>query len=161
MITVLGTVASFRGAWVSIRESRKAAMAATEAERARMGILQHRQARELSELQSLFRRAANAMAKYGPGGGIETLIGANSQQDAREVLSLLLVMGEWGCRLTSEHDVQTEDNVQEALRLLESFDSCTAEDRRPTGSQLLLSVNALGALLSRVQASQEDAAGRR
>jgi len=64
-------------------------------------------------------------------------------------------MGEWGCRLTREHGIDTESLVQETQSLLDTFGSCDSRAIRTAGGQLLLSVNRIGAALNLVQTSQE------
>ena len=150
--TIVGTIASLIGAIIAIWQASKAKSAASEAERVKEQIIDHRQTYELSNIQISCKKAQKIMAKYGPASSTNSLSGIDSEDDAKEVQEFLLLVTEH--RDYFKHKLKPELwNEADALcnkihpiinELVDDSESKAVKER---GTKILLELNKFSSII--------------
>lgn len=141
-LTILGTLASLVGMAISIYQAKKAKSAADEATLIKTQLIKHRETSELSQVQALCRKAQNAMAKYGPGSGLNSLKGIKHQNDSQEVQEFMFFIKEHREYFDDENKNKADLIYDSILNPLAEFS--TAKDThkiKELGNDILLKIN--------------------
>ncbi len=127
---ILGAVASLAGAYVAIRQARRARRAADEAEEVRRQVVTRRQVGELSKIHTMLERATKTMSKYGSTSGSIGLRGTSPDRDAQDVQEFALTLKEHIGLFENGNATEAEETYRSLRTLLEQFSSATTDDRR-------------------------------
>lgn len=157
IVTVVGTVASIGGAWVSINQAGKSRTAADEAKKVRAQLIDHRKTSDLAKVQSLCKNAQKAMEKYGPGSVPSSLLGIEPNNDAREVQDFIMTIHEH-CAYFGTKSPNEADQFCEAITpLLDTFAQTTdSEGLRDNGKQILVNLANMAASIKRLLDAKKE-----
>lgn len=87
-ITIIGTLASFYGAYLAWQEAKKAKTSAELAKRAKEQLINHRKTSELSELQVLLSAAEKSLTKYKTANPT-SLVGSSHHSDSEPIVAFM------------------------------------------------------------------------
>jgi hypothetical protein len=133
-LTIIGTLASIVGAWISWNQASKAKDAANEVKRIRIQMIDQRKTSELSRIQASCKKALDSITKYGPASTLISLSGNSTVKDSSDVQEFMTILKE---HTTHFSDKTVNDFFNVLTPILESFaNSSAAEDQQKYGKQL-------------------------
>ena len=158
ILTVIGTVASIIGAWVSVKYASKASDAAKEAKRIKSQLIDQRKVSELTKLQVSCKRAQNSMAKYGPASTQAGLAGNSTANDSRDVQDFILLLKENRSHFGNKTPNEADDFCSVLTPLLDSFAQSSApNDQRDNGKQIVIHLSSFAAAIKTRLDSKREA----
>lgn len=133
VLSIVGTLASFYGAWVAWKQAEISKSAAELAGRIKEQLINHRRTSELSELQVLIESTRKNFLKYGSGKP-SSLTGINHSADAEVALEFIH-------KLKSFRDffAATEENTADV-----AFDEISAELDRFKSAKNVKEISEIG-----------------
>lgn len=148
LLTIIGTLASFLGAFISVRQARRSREAADEAIRARAQMVGQRETSELAQLHVKCKNVQKDMGKYGPASPPEQLQGVNFEKDGQRVQDFILDINENSGLFEGNNPNKVHVFCELMRPLLEQFSSArTPKKRKEHGNEILLQLNSMNAIL--------------
>jgi hypothetical protein len=150
ILTVIGTVASIIGAWVSVKYASKATDAAKEAKRIRAQLIDQRKTSELSKIQASCKKALDSMVKYGPASTPTSLAGISTKKDSFDVQEFILLIKEHRTHFDNKTLNEADKFCNVLIPLLESFaNSSTIENQQKFGKQIVMNLSSISATIKK------------
>lgn len=148
--TWIGTLASLIGAGYAFKQAGDAKDAASEAKRVQASLVDHRKAAELAELQNACRHALKALSRYGPGAVPESLKGASTSADAKEIQDFLVAVKEQRAHFDSKQPNEADVFYSDSTPQLESLArAVTVEQMCEAGGRLFVLLTSFSAVIKR------------
>jgi len=150
VLTVVGTVASIGGAWVSINQAGKSRTAAEEAKKVHAQLIDHRKTSDLAHVQSLCKKAQKSMEKYGPGSVPSSLVGIEPGNDARDVQEFIMTIREHRAYFGKKSPNEADEFCDVITPLLDDFAQTSEPDGlRENGKQIVVHLANMAAIIKR------------
>lgn len=150
VLTIVGSIASLVGAWISVQQARKSKTAAEEAKKVRAQLVDHRKTSDLAQMQIQCRKAQKSMEKYGPGSVPSSLKGVDPAHDAREVQDFILYISEHRAYFGNKSPNKADEFCQVVTPLLDSFaQASTPDELRKNGKQIVIHLANMAAIIKR------------
>jgi len=150
ILTVIGTVASIIGAWVSVKYASKASDAAKEAKRIKSQLIDQRKASELTKLQVSCKRALGSMVKYGPASSPTSLAGISTEKDSFDVQEFILLIKEHRTLFSNKTPNEADEFCTVLTPLLDDFaNSSTTKDQLKFGKQIVMDLSSISAAIKK------------
>ena len=150
-LTIIGTIASIVGAWISISYALKAKDAAEESKRIKSQLVSQRKTSELSKLEVSCKQALNSMMKYGPASTPASLAGINTQKDSFDVQNFIVLLREHRLYFGDTRFNKADVFCRDITALLDDFaQSSTSDDQRKYGKQLFTCLSSISAAIKRL-----------
>ncbi|MGH1460741.1 MAG: hypothetical protein ACRBB6_01775 [Neptuniibacter sp.] len=149
VLTVVGTVASIGGAWVSIHQAGKSRTAAEEAKKVHAQLVDHRKTSDLAHVQSLCKKAQKSMEKYGPGSVPSSLVGIEPGNDARDVQEFIMTIREHRAYFGNKSPNEADEFCNIVTPLLDDFSQKTDQGLREIGKQIVVHLANMAAIIKR------------
>jgi len=149
VLTVVGTVASIGGAWVSIQQAGKSRIAAEEAKKVHVQLVDHRKTSDLAHVQTLCKKAQKSMEKYGPGSVPSSLVGIEPGNDARDVQEFIMTIREHRAYFRNKSPNKADEFCDVITPLLDDFAQTTNQELRETGMQIVVHLANMAAIIKR------------
>ena len=141
IVGVLGSLASFYGAHLSIQAKNEAKTSAKQAVFAKDQVLKKQTTTHLAELFYQAKRVQQNFGKYSITQN-KGLIGTEFQKDAEVLQSYIFLFNENRALITNSTDIETESTYKVLNELLEDFTNHKAvEDRKNFGKQIRLAID--------------------
>lgn len=149
-LTIVGTIASIVGAWISWNQASKAKDAAQEVKRVRTQLIDQRKTSELSKIQASCRKALDSMVKYGPASTPTGLAGNSTAKDSFDVQEFILLIKEHSTHFGNKTPNEADEFCNILMPLLESFANSSAiEDQMKYGKQLVANLSSISATIKK------------
>jgi hypothetical protein len=149
-LTIIGTLASIVGAWISWNQASKAKDAAQEAKRIRTQLVDKRKTSELSKIQVSCKKALDSMFKYGPASTPTSLAGNSTEKDSFDVQEFILLIKEHATHFGNKTPNEADEFCKVLTPLLESFANSSAiEDQMKYGKQLVANLSSISATIKK------------
>ncbi len=141
IIGILGSLASFYGAYLSIRAKNEAKTSAALAESAKNQVLKKQTTTHLAEILYQAKRVQQTFGKYSITQD-KSLIGAEFEKDAEILQSFIFTFNEHRALLQGSTEIETEGAYQTLNELIESFTKNKATDgKKKFGKQIRLAID--------------------
>ncbi len=145
-----GTIASLGGAGVSLWQAARSRRAAAEATRIRSQLIDHREASELAQVQTVCKRAQKSMAKYGPGSVMSNLVGISPASDAADVQEFIVCLKELRAHFGLARQNEADQFCDVVTPLLDRFAQAeSTEALRENGKQLVVHLSTISAAIKK------------
>ncbi len=161
-LTIISAMASIIGAYIAYDQASKAKSSADEAKRVRAQMVDHRQASELSNIQSSCKKALDSMKKYGPAFTPSRLAGINnnltdsfdaqvfSQRDGTDVQDFIYLLKEHREYFGNKKPNEADEFCDVLTPLLENFSGALSpEDRKKYGKQIATNLSSISAAIKK------------
>lgn len=157
VLTVVGTMASIGGAWVSINQAGKSRTAAEEAKKVRAQLVDHRKTSDLAQVQSLCKKAQKSMEKYGPGSVPSSLVGIEPGNDAQDVQDFIMTTREHRAYFGNKSPNEADEFCNVITPLLDYFaQTKEPEGLREHGKQIVVHLANMAAIIKRHLDSKKE-----
>lgn len=141
IIGILGSFASFYGAYLSIKAEKKAQTSAQVAETAKNQILKKQTTTHLAEILYQAKRVQQDFGKYSITQD-KSLIGAEFEKDAKILQSFIFLFNENRALIESSTEVETASPYKTLNELLHKFTrNRVAEEKKSLGKQIRLAID--------------------
>lgn len=121
VIGILGSVASIFGAFISWKQAANSKKSASEAEKFKNHIIQHRKGSEITQIQDVCRKTLKAIEKFGPAAIPENLQGASVSREAKSVQDFLQILAEHRADFITDTLNEADKLCTSITPLLDSF----------------------------------------
>lgn len=149
-LTWLGTIASIVGAGISFWQSVRARSAADEAVRVKTQLVDHREASELTQLQTSCKKAQKSMEKYGPGSTPASLVGISHEKDAADLQEFIICFGELRGHFGQGSPNQADIFCKALTPLLDDFAQSNSNiEMRQKGKVIVIQLSTIAAAIKR------------
>ena len=157
VMTLIGTIASIGGAAVSIWQASVSRSAADEAIRVRAQLIDHREASELTHVQTLCKKAQKSMEKYGPGSVPSSLAGVSSANDAADVQEFVVGLKEQRAHFGSGKPNEADQFCDVLTPILDRFaQAVSPQDMREHGKNIVIHLSSMSASIKRQLDGKRD-----
>lgn len=141
IISILGSLASFYGAYLSIRSKNEAKTSAVQAESAKNQVIKKQTTTHLAEILYQAKRVQQSFGKYSITQN-KGLIGAEFEKDAEVLQTYIFLFNDNRTLVSNSTDIETETTYITLNELLEKFTKHkAAEDKKNFGKQIRLAVD--------------------
>jgi hypothetical protein len=142
LIGVLGALASFIGAYFSIRAENKAKSAAVRAESARDSIIRKQETTDLAGILFEAKKVQQVFGKYSIASNNRSLTGVEFEKDAGALQSFIFNFNENRSTISLSSDIDTQIAYNDLNTLLDDFTrSRSITDKKYTGKQIRISLD--------------------
>lgn len=150
VLSWVGTVASIGGAGISLWQASQSRDAADEAIRIRAQLVDHRQASELAQVQTVCKKAQKSMEKYGPGSVPSSLAGISPVSDAGDVQEFILCLKEQRAHFGTTRPNEADQFCDVLTPLLDRFAQANSPELlRENGKQIVVHLSSFAAAIKR------------
>lgn len=150
VLTIVGTVASIGGAWVSIDQAGKSRTAAEESKKVRAQLIDHRKTSDLAHVQSLCKKAQKSMEKYGPGSVPSSLVGIEPGNDASDVQEFIMTIREHRAYFGNKSPNEADEFCDVITPLLDDFaQTSNPKGLRDHGKQIVVHLANIASIIKR------------
>jgi hypothetical protein len=141
IVGILGSLASFYGAYLSIQAKNEAKTSAEQAESAKNQVIKKQTTTHLAELLYQAKRVQQSFGKYSITQN-KGLIGAEFEKDAEVLQTYIFLFNDNRALVGNSTDIETESTYTTLNELLENFTKHKAtEDKKNFGKQIRLAVD--------------------
>ena len=141
VIGVLGSFASFYGAYLSVKAKNQAQSSADLAESAKNQVLRKQTTTQLSEILYQSKRVQQTFGKYSITQN-KSLIGAEFEKDAEILQSHIFLFNENRAQIESSTEIETESTYKTLNELLDNFTKHRSiDDKKNYGKQIRLAID--------------------
>lgn len=140
-IGILGTLASFYGAYLSIQAGKRAKSSAEKAETARDSIIQKQRTTELSQILFEAKNVQNIFGKYSIAQDNRSLAGVEFGKDSESLHAFISSFNESRGNIENSSTVEAQLTYDELNLLLEKFSTAKPTDKRDSGKQIRLLID--------------------
>ena len=156
ILTIVGTLASFYGAWIAWKQAGVSKLAAESAIKIREQLINHRRTSELSELQVYIESTKRTFLKYGSSKP-SSLVGINQSADtqvALEFIHKLKSLRDYFFDLERNVADDAFDQINEELRKFKSAKS--SKDISDIGGNILTNIVMFSPILQKEITKQKE-----
>lgn len=140
-ISVLGALASFYGAYISINAKNQAKSAAEQAEFVKNQVLKGQKTTKLAEILYQAKKIQQVFGKYAITQN-KSLIGAEFKKDAEALQAYIFIFNENRALVEDTTEIETESTYKTLNDLLEEFTiHRAANDKKRFGKQIRLTID--------------------
>lgn len=141
IVGILGSIASFYGAYLSVQAKNEAKTSAEQAESAKNQVLKKQSTTHLAELMYQAKRVQQSFGKYSIAQN-KSLIGAEFEKDAEVLQTYIFLFNDNRALIENSSDIETESTYKTLNELLENYTSHKAtEDKKNFGKQIRLAID--------------------
>lgn len=155
VLTVIGTVASFYGAWLAWKQACISKLAAKSAENIKEQLINHRATSELSELLVYIEFTRRTFTKYGSGKS-SSLTGVNQGGDAEVALEFAHKLKKFRDYFSASGNNVADDTSDQISDEVGRFKSASKEDISDIGFSILNKVVAFSPILQKKLTEQKE-----
>jgi hypothetical protein len=155
LLTIIGALASIGCAAYALWQAIRSRKAANEAIAVRKQLIDYRKASELSQLQTVCKKAQRSMEKYGPGWTPSSLKGVSFEKDGQDVQEFVLLLRENRTYFGNKAPNDADEFCDTLLQILDKL-SETSQKAREYGKQILLHLNIMNSNLKKKLDSKRE-----